>query len=187
MKAVSETIALTRLRRIKDRLRADVVGYESNAKDCARCDTPGLCCLDAHFVNVQISRLEAAAIADVIARLQPIRRAAVNERINETVLALEPGKKTFACPLYESATGCLVHDDAKPVPCMIHACYQSAGDLPPDDLQDAAELTIDRLNAAVYGRSVPLEPLPIAVQAAITSRRRIKKAITRPAKNQPAI
>ncbi|HEV7701719.1 MAG TPA: hypothetical protein VGO43_15920 [Pyrinomonadaceae bacterium] len=180
-----------RLRRVKDRLRTDVATYERNATPCIACDTPGACCLDTHFVNVQISRLEAAAIAEVIEALDPIRRAAVNERIVETVAILHPNAErhssTFACPLYERGTGCLVHNEAKPVPCIVHACYGRRDDLPPDDLQDAAELVVDKLNTTVYGRSLPHAALPIAVQAAVASRRRMKNAITRPARNQPAI
>ncbi|HEY2847500.1 MAG TPA: hypothetical protein VGI80_06760 [Pyrinomonadaceae bacterium] len=171
---------------MKKHLRSDVAVYERKARSCSSCDTPGACCLDEHFVNVRISRLEAVAISKVIERLPAIRRAAVEERVRNSASQLAGiCTATFACPLYEKGTGCLVHDEAKPVPCIIHACYERSQDLPPDELQDAAELAIDRLNARVYGQTMPFEALPGAVQAAILRTRRMK-AITSPASNQPA-
>jgi hypothetical protein len=165
---ISEINALDRLSLLKTRLRSDVGVYEQKARPCSSCDTPGACCLDEHFVNVRISRLEAVAISKVIERLPVIRRAAVEERISNSSSQLAMGRKTatFACPLYEKGTGCLVHHEAKPVPCMIHACYDKREDLPPDELQDAAELAIDKLNERVYGRATALQPLPIAVSKA---------------------
>ena len=151
---------------MKDNLRIDVTPYEEKAKNCASCDTPGSCCLDEHFVNVRISRLEAKAIAQVIERLPPIRRAAVEERVQNA----EIRNGTYACPLYEKGTGCLVHHEAKPVPCIVHACYEKGEDLPPNELQDDAELAIGRLCKQVYGRLSGIEPLPLAIQAAVSHR-----------------
>jgi len=169
VKILSETAGLTRLTRLKDELRGRVASYERVAKRCSLCETPGACCLDEHFVNVRISRLEAVAIARVIERLPSIQRAGVEERITNAaaeLLARDGHVETYACPLYEKGTGCLVHRDAKPVPCMVHACYERQQDLPPDELQDGAELAIDRLNERVYSRAKELEPLPIAVAKA---------------------
>ena len=164
MKIISEVKGLDDLKRIKDKLRSAIAPYETRAQPCATCDTPGACCLDEHFVNVRISRLEAVAIANVIDKLSPIRRAAVEERIANTATT---AASFFACPLYEKGTGCLVHDGAKPVPCIVHACYDRREDLPPNELQDAAELAINSLNGRVYGRSQQFEPLPVAVSRAI--------------------
>jgi hypothetical protein len=169
MKISSEKIGLSKLRALKDALRSRVAAFETNAQPCSTCDTPGECCLDEHFVNVRISRLEARAIANVIARLPAIRRSAISERIDNAsaeLICKTPGidTQTFACPLYEKGTGCLVHDEAKPVPCIVHACYERPEDLPPDALQDAAELAIDKLNERVYGRTTQLELLPIAIR-----------------------
>ena len=67
MRLISEKQGLEKLRRLKDdfavRIRLD---FENKAKSCMTCETPGACCLDAHFVNVRISRLEAAAIRNAI-------------------------------------------------------------------------------------------------------------------------
>ena len=164
MKLISKEAALTKLRTLKDDLSSAVAPYETKAQPCSTCSTPGACCLDQHFVNVRISKLEAIAINEVINKLPVIRRAAVHERITNTAAHLtETNNATYACPLYEKGTGCLVHDEAKPVPCILHACYESESDLPPDELQNAAELTIDKLNTRVFGRSTPLEPLPIEI------------------------
>ena len=186
MKILSETAGLERLRHIRDNLLSELAPYNDRAKSCSTCETPGACCLDEHFVNVRISRLEAVAISNVIEQLSPIRRAAVEERVlNVSSRLTAAGEEaTFTCPLYEKGTGCLVHDEAKPVPCMIHACYERREDLPPDDLQDAAELAIDKLNARVYGRHLPLQPVPIAVHAILRTRK--SQAITSPARNHPA-
>src|SRR5437868_4283925 len=161
MRPLSRTTALDRLARLREEFRAHIVEhYEPRAKPCATCDSPGACCLDEHFVNVRISRLEAVAITNVIDQLPSIRRAAVQERIANTASLLTENPKehgsTFACPLYEKSTGCLVHAGAKPVPCISHACYERPEDLPPDDLQDAAELAIDKLNVRVYAK--PAQP-----------------------------
>ena len=171
VKLISETKALTDLKQIKDDLKTRVGPYETKAQSCSTCDTPGACCLDEHFVNVRISKLEAVAIANVIERLPAIRRFAVEQRIENAasqLMASNTDAAKFACPLYEKGTGCLVHSEAKPVPCIIHACYDRREDLPPDDLQDTAELAIDKLNHRVYARSTPFDPLPIAVSKAFS-------------------
>ena len=170
MRILSESRALDQLGGLKDLLRADAAVYEQHAQPCSTCNTPGACCLDEHFVNVRISRLEAVAITNVIDKLPPIRRAAVEEWIaNSASLISQTADEqtpTFACPLYEKGTGCLVHHEAKPVPCIVHACYDRPDDLPSDTIQNAAELTIHRLNHRTYATPTPLTPLPLALSAA---------------------
>jgi hypothetical protein len=171
MKILSETIALKKLRRFKDEFRSLIASqYEHKAKPCSTCETPGACCLDAHFVNVRISKLEAVAIRNTLESLDDEKRAWVYQRINSVIgqFGLEDSSnaspKTFACPLFEAGIGCLVHDISKPLPCINHACYENKDDLPPDDLLESTELTVEQLNRKVYGRSLPLLPLPVAIR-----------------------
>ncbi len=143
--------------------------YECAAKSCLACTTPGACCLDEHFVNVRISRLEAAAIGDVIGGLAPEQRAQVAERVDAAInkyglTGRDESPNTFACPLYEKGSGCLVHAAAKPLPCIQHACYETAADLPPDELLDDAETAVDALNRRVYRSPQPFLPLPVAIK-----------------------
>jgi hypothetical protein len=167
MRIVSEREGLERLGRIRanfaERIRK---GWEHKAKDCAECDTPGACCLDAHFVNVRISRLEAEAISRAILALPPDLRARVVARIFAAIerYGLTDGAGGFyACPLYEKGRGCLVHRTARPLPCIAHACYEDRRDLPPDELLDEAEQRVASLNEKVYRTPPRLVPLPVAV------------------------
>ena len=145
-------------------------GYEHRAKSCATCETPGACCLDAHFVNVRITRLEAVAIRRRLSDLAPERRDVVNLRINEAIKKYgltdreEASSKTYACPLFEKGIGCLVHEYGKPLSCIAHACYERKEDLPPDELLTEREIEVDRLNERVYGRATQRLPLPIAIK-----------------------
>jgi hypothetical protein len=171
MKTLSETAGLEKLGEIREGFRRRVSGgYEHNAMPCAECSTPGACCLDAHFVNVRISRLEAAAIMRKLKSLPVQKYAAIAERIDDAVSAFrlnadpDAEQRTYACPLYERGGGCLVHDSGKPLPCIHHACYERENDLPPDEMLSDAELAVERLNRRVYGRSLPLLPLPVAVK-----------------------
>jgi hypothetical protein len=170
MKMLSETSGLERLRRLRDGFRSAIESeYEHKAKPCSTCETPGACCLDAHFVNVRISRLEAVAIDEAIGSLDDEQRAKLYRRIKEVIerFGLDKGistTKTFACPMYEKSIGCLVHDEAKPFPCIQHACYENQRDLPPGELLDEAEIAVERLNRKVYGRRLPLLPLPLALR-----------------------
>ncbi|MEP7211893.1 MAG: hypothetical protein ABI791_02380 [Acidobacteriota bacterium] len=176
MKFVSESQALERLRRLKDDFAARIAeDFEHNAKSCVTCGTPGACCLDVHFVNVRISRLEAVAIAKTIQALSPERQEKVRRRIDESIerygLA-EPddaAAKTYACPLFEKGIGCLVHSTAKPLPCIQHACYENEKDLPPDDLLAEQEGLVDELNRRVYGNVGTLASLPVGVNLAAKS------------------
>lgn len=168
MKRLSEKQALTRLRNVKDAYRETIVeGYEHKAKSCLTCETNGACCLDAHFVNVHITRLEAKAIRGVLEGLPAEKRSEVYGRVDETVrkygLTVEGDTfaQTFACPLFEKDAGCLVHLEGKPLPCIQHACYENKADLPPDELLAEQEGVVGRLNKSVYGSEPVWLPLPL--------------------------
>ncbi|MBL0239589.1 MAG: hypothetical protein IPQ00_03285 [Chloracidobacterium sp.] len=61
-------------------------------------------------------------------------------------------------------TGCLVHLRAKPLPCIQLACYESAADLPPDELLDQAEAAVDDLNRRTFAHRQPLLAIPTALE-----------------------
>ena len=171
MKPLSETIALEKLHGLKTDFAARIrSGYEHRAKSCATCETPGACCLDAHFVNVHITKLEAKAIRNVIDELPEAHRAQIDARIVTTIARYEltsdgdTFSKTYACPLFEKGTGCLVHEPGKPLPCITHACYENKEDLPPDELLTEAEEAVDELNELVYRKPAHWLPLPIAIR-----------------------
>lgn len=169
MKILSESKALARLEKIKSEYRNTIQNnYESKAKNCLTCETQGACCTDAHFVNVHITRLEAVAIRETLRELSETKQREIYARVESTVenfnLQTSSGDtfaQTFACPLFESRVGCLVHKTAKPVPCIQHACYENAEDLPPDQLQTENESRIERLNAKTYGKNWAWLPLPV--------------------------
>jgi hypothetical protein len=167
MTPLAESKALVKLDTIRSEFRDKIRnGFEHRAKSCVTCETPGACCLDAHFVNVQITRLEAIAITRVLDSLPAKRREKVYSRIVDTVEkhALKEGSpQSYACPLFEKGIGCLVHETAKPLPCIAHACYDREEDLPPDELLAERETQIDKLNRRVYGTATFL-PIPIAVK-----------------------
>ena len=170
MKTISEKRALERLKNIKADFTALIkTNYGHRAKSCLTCETPGACCLDAHFVNVHISRLEAKAIRNALERLPEKTQSVVYFRVEETIekygLSAEGDTfaQTYACPLFEKGIGCLVHATGKPVPCIQHACYENADDLPPDALAAKQENLIDDLNYRTYGRPQPWLPLPVAL------------------------
>ena len=166
MKILSQKSALERLRAIKTAYQTDIqTNYEHKAKNCLTCEVQGVCCTDAHFVNVHITRLEAVAIQKNLENLDQEKQHEVYQRIAETVETYnltsegDTFKQTFACPLFEKGTGCLVHS-VKPIPCIQHACYDRQADLPPDVLQAEVERKIDRINQKTYGNSKWL-PLPV--------------------------
>jgi hypothetical protein len=168
MKPLSESKALLILDTIRTSFRHQITdGFEHRAKSCSACETPGACCIDEHFVNVRIARLEAVAIGKALERLPAERRENVYSRISKTVekycLDDDLSSQTYACPLFEKGTGCLVHETAKPLPCIAHACYERNEDLPPDELLAEREAQIDELNRRVYGKTTFL-PIPIAVE-----------------------
>lgn len=174
MKPLSEKSGIEKLGEIRTDFRGTIAAsFEHRARPCASCETPGICCRDEHFVNVHISKLEAAAIVDSLNRLD----AEVRRRVRESIIAAvekyglgTPGDsfvKTYACPLFEKGIGCLVHETAKPLPCIAHACYEKESDLPPDELLETGERKIARLNRRVYGSdAVPL-PIPASVLKSI--------------------
>lgn len=168
MKMLSETKALGNLQKLKSDYTSFIkTNYEHKAADCAVCPTKGACCLDAHFVNVHITRLEAVAIRKTLENLTEEKQREIYERVFETIekYALkadgETFAKTFACPLFEKGIGCLVHSTAKPAPCISHACYENKEDLPPECLQEEIENSIEKLNVKTYGKNLGLLPLPV--------------------------
>ncbi|MFN6963554.1 MAG: hypothetical protein ACK4S4_07290 [Pyrinomonadaceae bacterium] len=170
MKRLGETRAIEMLRERREAFRAQIAEtFEHRAKPCSTCETRGACCTDEHFVNVRITRLEAAAIRRAVDKLTDEKRIAVRRRAEAAIerFGLKDGGERFACPLFEPSDGCLVHAEAKPFPCIQHACYERRADVPPDELLDEAELFVHRLNLRVYGaRHAPL-PLPLALARAI--------------------
>jgi hypothetical protein len=167
----SEPDALTQLQRVKTSYQNFIkLNYEHAAEDCRTCPTRGVCCTDAHFVNVHITRLEAVAMRETLARTPRLNEAgkrAVYERARAAVeryhlrAAGDTFSQTFACPMYEPSVGCLVHARAKPAPCIQHACYENWEDLPPTSLQARTEHRVEQLNKQVYGAAWAWLPLPL--------------------------
>ena len=163
-------MALERLREIKTAYQSDIkTNYEHKAKNCLTCEVQGVCCTDAHFVNVHITRLEAVAIQKNLENLDQEKQREVYKRVTETIETYnltsegDTFKQTFACPLFEKGTGCLVHS-VKPVPCIQHACYDRQADLPPDELEEEMEQKVERLNQKTYRKSKWL-PLPVWINS----------------------
>ena len=159
------------MKELKDDFKSHISDtFEHRAKSCLTCETQGACCLDAHFVNVHISRLEAVAIRRKIETFSQERRSAINTRVEATIekyaLTTEGDTfaQTFACPLFEKGIGCLVHNTAKPLACITHACYDNEKDLPPGHLQAEQEAIVDDLNTQTYGRPQTWLPLPLAIR-----------------------
>jgi hypothetical protein len=156
--AIARDEALARLKRIKDRFSAYIAKrYASKAVDCSTCSTP--CCSDAEFVNVNITRLEGEAIMRTLRvspRITPELRERILGRAREAVrrygldAASDTFSTTYACPLYEPGTGCLVHYKAKPAPCTQHGCYDDWRDLPDEIELRRAERRVADLNRAYY-------------------------------------
>jgi hypothetical protein len=168
MKMLSETNALNELEKLKyDYQNFIKTNYEQRAKNCLTCETKGACCLDAHFVNVHITRLEAVAIRRTLEELSQSKQIEIYERSAGTVEKYNlkstgnTFEKTFACPLFEIGVGCLVHSNGKPAPCISHGCYENKKDLPPENLQEEIENEIERLNKKTYGRNFSWLPLPV--------------------------
>jgi hypothetical protein len=167
----TERKALAQLQRIKSAYQSFIkANYEHAAEDCQTCPTRGVCCMDAHFVNVHITRLEAIAISETLRRtprLNDAEKRAVYLRASEAVERFklrangDTFSQTFSCPLYEPSVGCLVHARAKPAPCIQHACYESWEDLPPATLQARTEHRVEQLNGEVYGAAWGWLPLPL--------------------------
>ena len=171
MRKLSEGAALARLQREKAAYQSHIkVTYEPAARDCRVCPVAGSCCTDAHFVNVHITRLEAVAMRETIERtprLSDEERRAVYRRAREAVeryhlkASGDTFAQTFACPLFQPGTGCLVHRRAKPAPCIQHACYDRWEDVPPAGLEWRAERRVERLNEETYGAAWAWLPVPV--------------------------
>lgn len=167
----NEWEALAHLQRVKASYQSLIkINYEHLAADCRTCTTQGLCCTDAHFVNVHITRLEAVAIRETLRRtprLTEAARRAVYDRAREAVeryhlrASGDTFAQTYSCPLFEPQTGCLVHHRAKPAPCIQHACYERWEDLPPVRLQSRVEHRVEQLNEEVYGAAWAWLPTPL--------------------------
>src|SRR3954469_4261887 len=110
MRKLSEAEALARLRRSKAGFQTHVkLNFEHRARDCRACPTPGVCCTDAHFVNVHITRLEAVAVRETLERTPRLtyeERRAVYERARACVgryglaAAGDTFAQTYSCPLF---------------------------------------------------------------------------------------
>jgi hypothetical protein len=171
MKMLSEKRALAKLQKLKTDYRELIKnGYEHKAKSCETCETKGACCLDAHFVNVHITRLEAVAIRESLEKFDEEKQREIYERVEKTIEKYDlksegdTFSQTFACPLFEKNIGCLVHQDAKPAPCIQHACYERKEDLPPDELLEKTENLTERLNRQAYGQNPRWLPLPVRLK-----------------------
>lgn len=170
VKLIAESKGIERLRTVRSEFAAKIRReYEHRATPCSACKSPGICCRDEHFVNVRITRLEAAAIAERLGRLEDDKSAKVYERVLEAIEKFglnspdDNSNKAYACPLFEQGVGCLVHDSAKPLPCIAHACYENAADLPPATMLEDREVTVAALNRRVYGTASVLSPIPVAI------------------------
>jgi len=168
MKMLTEIRALRELENLKNNYQTFIgTNYEHKAQNCEICPTKGACCLDAHFVNVHITRLEAAAIRKTLGKLSAEKQKEIYRRAEETVekydlkTAGDTFAQTYACPLFEKGIGCLVHSESKPAPCISHACYENEADLPPEFFQEEIENQIERLNKKVYGNALTWLPLPV--------------------------
>jgi hypothetical protein len=169
--SLAEGEALAHLQRAKALYQTHIkLNYEHAAAACRTCPARGVCCTDAHFVNVHITRLEAVAIRETLERtprLTDEAKRAVYVRAREAVVhyslraAGETFAQAYACPLYDATMGCLVHRRAKPAPCIQHACYENWEDLPPQSLQSRTEHRIEQLNTAVYGAAWAWLPTPL--------------------------
>lgn len=167
MKTLAETNALEKLKRLKTEYKKRISeNFEHRAKNCLTCETKGACCQDEHFVNVHITKLEAVLIGKKLQKFSAEKQNGIYDRIEKTIekydlnSAGDTFSKTFACPLFEKETGCLIHE-VKPVPCIQHACYERKEDLPPDELQVETEEKIERLNEQTYKKVAAWLPLPV--------------------------
>ena len=168
MKMLTETKALNELRTLKKIYQSLIkTNYESKAENCETCPVQGACCLDAHFVNVHITRLEAVAIRETLGKLNDEKQREIYRRAAKTIEKYnlttdgDTFLQTYACPLFEKGSGCLVHREAKPAPCISHACYQNQADLPPEFLQEQTEKRVENFNKRTYGNAWSWLPLPV--------------------------
>ena len=171
MKTLAKSRALQKLDSLKKKFRDEVSPYERRAKNCLTCEAQGVCCTDAHFVNVHVTRLEAEAMNSTLEELPDALEAKVRKRIADAIREYSlraddrSFERTYSCPLFEPGIGCLVHSGPKPLPCIHHACYESVADLPPDEILETAEAKIERLNSRTFGNAWNWQPIPVALQA----------------------
>ena len=171
IRRITETVALAQLQRLKHAYQRLIMReYEHAAMSCKTCRNPGICCTDAHFVNVHITKLEALAIRKTLERTRRVsdeERRAVYKRARKTVetyglrSSCPTFEQTYSCPLFDRACGCLVHQRAKPAPCIQHACYENWQNLPPDHLQTRTVYRVEQLNRSVYGDDWGWLPIPV--------------------------
>ena len=123
-------------------------------------------------MNVHITRLEAVAIRKVIDDFSEKKRNKILDRIDEVISRYDLSsegdtfEKTYACPLFEKGTGCLVHERGKPLSCIAHACYENKEDLPPDELLAEQEGLVEKLNELTYRKRATWFPIPFAIKEA---------------------
>lgn len=184
MKMLSETKSLNKLQKLKADFQKFIrENYEPKAKNCLTCPTQGVCCTDAHFVNVHITKLEAVAIRKTLERFSEKKQREIFRRAEETIKKYDLKSsgdtfaRTFACPLFEKGIGCLVHSEAKPAPCIQHACYENKEDLPPDELQTEIEMQIERLNKLTYRRDAVWLPIPLWIELAANKHENSQKGL----------
>jgi Fe-S-cluster containining protein len=167
MKFLSETAGLRIIEEARRDLRIAVSPHEVMAKDCQTCETRGLCCTDAHFVNVRISPLETKAIINHIEGLSDRLKTRIRMRLNESLESLEEELEAesvfYSCPLFDREVGCSVHE-VKPGACIHHACYENKSDLPPAMILDEYEEAVGLANKRVYGKHLVSLPIPIAIR-----------------------
>lgn len=166
MKTLAESKALEKLKSLKTEYKKYITeNFEHRAKNCLTCETKGACCEDEHFVNVHVTKLEAVLIAENLQKFSVEKQTEIYKRVEKTIEKYDltsdgdSFKKTFACPLFEKKTGCLIHE-VKPIPCIQHACYERREDLPPDELQFETEEKIEKLNEKTYKNLAVWLPLP---------------------------
>lgn len=168
MKLISEQRSIDLANARKARFAAEIgERFEHRAKSCATCEVKGSCCTDVHFVNVRITRLEARAINAALGELPEEVRERTAGRISHSAELLkseERAEAKFACPLFEADLGCLVHGKAKPLPCIVHACYERPEHLPPNELLAAEEQEALNLERRAYGRNFAALPIPLALE-----------------------
>ncbi len=168
MKRLTVNRALKGLKSLKQSYKSLInKRFEHKAKDCLTCEVQGICCTDAHFVNIHITRLEAVAIQKTIEELPIKTQTEIYERNEATIEKYDLSSEgdtfsqKFSCPLFEKGVGCIVHKEAKPIPCITHACYENKEDLPPDELQTRQEKSVERINSQTFGNAWDWLPLPI--------------------------
>jgi hypothetical protein len=94
-------------------------------------------------------------------RITPEHRERIVDRAREAVrryglgAATDTFATTYACPLYEPGTGCLVHYKAKPAPCTQHGCYENWQDLPDEVELRRTERRVADLNRELYREDEP--------------------------------